>query len=83
VELPAVLASPIRTARLVLRPFAAEDRDPLYTFHSDPGAVRYVPYPPRTRDQVAEVLQRKIANTTLRQDGDLLELAVAVADDQP
>lgn len=81
-ELPAVLALPLRTARLVLRQFAAEDRDPLYAFHSDPNAVRYVPYPPRTRDQVAEVLQRKIANTTLRQGGDLLELAVALAEDQ-
>jgi RimJ/RimL family protein N-acetyltransferase len=82
VELPAPLALPVRTARLVLRPFAAEDRDPLYAFHSDPEAVRYVPYPPRTRDQVADVLRRKAANTALRQDGDLLELAVLKADDQ-
>ena len=81
-ELPAVLALPLRTARLVLRPFTPEDRDPLYAFHSDPDAVRYVPYAPRTREQVAEVLQRKVANTGLRQEGDLLELAVIRADDQ-
>ena len=81
-ELPVPLALPVRTARLVLRPFAAEDQDPLYAFHSDPEAVRYVPYPPRTRDQVADVLRRKAANTALRQDGDLLELAVLKADDQ-
>lgn len=80
-ELPAILALPVRTERLVLRLFAPEDRDPLYAFHSDPDAVRYVPYPPRTRDQVAEVLQRKVANTQLRQEGDLLELAVVRAED--
>jgi RimJ/RimL family protein N-acetyltransferase len=82
VELPARLALPLRTSRLVLRPFAAEDRDGLYAFHSDPVAVRYVPYPPRTREQVAEVLRRKMANTDLRRDGDLLELAVVRDEDQ-
>jgi RimJ/RimL family protein N-acetyltransferase len=76
------LELPIRTARLVLRPFTAEDRDPLYAFHSDPDAVRYVPFPPRTREQVAEVLRRKVANTELREEGDLLELAVLRADDR-
>jgi RimJ/RimL family protein N-acetyltransferase len=80
VQLPADLALPIRTERLVLRPFVAEDRDPLYAFHSDPEAVRYVPYPPRTREQVAEVLRRKMGNTELRRDGDLLELAVIRTD---
>lgn len=81
-ELPDVVALPVRTERLVLRLFAPEDRDPLYTFHSDPDAVRYVPYPPRTRDQVAEVLQRKVANTQLRQEDDLLELAVVRTEDE-
>lgn len=81
-QLPTDLAWPVRTARLVLRPFVSEDREPLYAFHSDPDAVRYVPYPPRTRDQVAEVLQRKIGNTALRQEGDLLELAVTLAEDR-
>ena len=82
VELPARLALPVRTARLVLQPFTAEDRDPLYAFHSDPDAVRYVPYPPRTREQVAMVLERKMANTELRRDGDLLELAAVRDHDQ-
>ena len=81
-ELPARPALPVRTARLVLRPFTAEDRDPLYAFHSDPDAVRYVPYPPRTREQVAMVLERKMANTELRRDGDLLELAAVRNHDQ-
>ena len=80
--LPAVLNLPLRTERLVLRPFTPEDEDSLYVFHSDPDAVRYVPYAPRTREQVAEVLLRKMSNIALRQEGDLLELAVTLADDQ-
>ncbi len=80
-ELPAVPALPIRTARLVMRPFSPDDRDSLYAFHSDPDAVRYVPYAPRTPEKVAEVLLRKVASTELRKEGDLLELAVTLADD--
>jgi RimJ/RimL family protein N-acetyltransferase len=82
VQLPVALALPIRTERLVLRAFTADDVDPLYAFHSDPDAVRYVPYPPRTRQQVVEVLRRKAANTGLAQEGDLLELAVVRAADR-
>jgi RimJ/RimL family protein N-acetyltransferase len=82
VQLPVALALPVRTERLVLRPFSTDDVDPLYAFHSDPDAVRYVPYPPRTREQVVEVLRRKVANTGLAQEGDLLELAVVRAADQ-
>jgi RimJ/RimL family protein N-acetyltransferase len=81
VRLPAEPELPLRTDRLLLREFWTGDLDPLYAFHSDPVAVRYVPYSPRTREQTAEVLQRKIGNTALRQEGDLLELAVTTAED--
>ena len=81
-ELPAVLNLPLRTERLVLRPFTPEDEDSLYAFQSDPDAVRYVPYSPRTREQVAEVLLRKMSNIALRREGDLLELAVTLSDDK-
>ena len=78
-HLPATPPTPIRTERLVLRPFRADDLDPLLAFHSDQEAVRYVPYPPRDRAQVAAVLERKRVNTTLAHDGDLVEFAVEPA----
>lgn len=80
-ELPVVPELPLRTPRLVLRRFRPDDLEPLLSFHSDPEAVRYVPYPPRDRDAVAAVLERKVTSTGWRQEGDLLELAVARADD--
>ena len=58
-----------------------DDLEPLLVFHSDPDAVRYVPYPPRDRAAVATVLERKTASTALRREGDLLELAVTRAED--
>lgn len=72
----------MRTARLVLRQFRADDLEPLLGFHSDADVVRYVPYPPRDRQTMRTVLERKIANTRLSEDGDLLELAVVRTEDQ-
>jgi RimJ/RimL family protein N-acetyltransferase len=79
-ELPFAPDLPLRTERLVLRPFVPSDLEPLLAIQSDPVAVRYVPYPPRNREAVTAVLERKIANTTLRSEGDLIELAVALGD---
>ena len=78
-QLPFSPPTPIRTPRLELRPFRLEDLEPLLSIQSDPEAVRYVPYPPRDRRAVADVLTRKIGSTLLAADGDLLELAVVLA----
>jgi RimJ/RimL family protein N-acetyltransferase len=64
----------------VLRPFDPADLEPLLAIQSDPVAVRYVPYPPRDRSTVAAVLERKVTSTALRLDGDLIELAVTLAE---
>lgn len=79
-RLPFAITGPLRTDRLVLRPFASTDVEALLPIHADPDAVRYVPYPPRDRAAVELVLVRKVGNTSLEHDGDLLELA-AVRDD--
>lgn len=80
-QLPVTLDLPLRTARLVLRQFRPDDLEPLLVFHSDPDVVRYVPFPPRDRSEMASVVERKLASTQLRQDGDLIELAVTGAED--
>ena len=69
---------PVRTERLVLRPFRRADLEPLLLIQSDPVAVRYVPYSPRDRAAVAAVLERKMTHTALRSEGDLIELAVTL-----
>ena len=33
---------PIRTRRLVLRPFTRDDLDAVHAYHSDPAVVRYL-----------------------------------------
>lgn len=79
-RLPATPTLPIETRRLSLRPFHADDLDALLVFHSDAEAVRFVPYGPRSRDEVDAVLARKITGTSLQEENDRLELAVVRRD---
>lgn len=80
-QLPAIPTLPVRTPRLILRTFRTEDLEPLLAFHRDPDVVRYVPFAPRDREAMATVLERKVGSTVLRQEGDLIELAVTLAAD--
>jgi RimJ/RimL family protein N-acetyltransferase len=67
---------PIKTARLLLRPFAETDLDALYEYQRLPEVARYLMWPPRDRDQVREALRYRIEHPTLEKEGDVLVLAV-------
>ena len=69
---------PIETERLLLRPFALDDLDPLYEMHSDEEVVRYLYNDARTLDEVRELLGRKIAGKEVRAEGDWLSAAVVL-----
>jgi RimJ/RimL family protein N-acetyltransferase len=71
---------PVRTERLVLREFRAEDFDALLPIHSDPANVLYVPYEARSQEQMQVALDRKIAGRTLTGDGEHLDLIVTLHD---
>lgn len=70
---------PIHTARLRLRPFTSGDLDALHAIQSRPDVARYLYWGPRTRAEVAEALQARMAMTALEQEGDGLVLAVELA----
>lgn len=71
---------PIATRRLLLRPFQSDDLDRLYDIQSRPEVARYLYWEPRTLDQVREVLDRKMSQHTLTEQGDALALAVVRRD---
>lgn len=73
---------PIRTERLLLRPFdPATDVDAVYAYHSRPDVCRYVPFEPRTREQTAErIVHPQWARATLDGEDQALNLAVVLAD---
>jgi RimJ/RimL family protein N-acetyltransferase len=75
-NLPYEFADPLRTERLLVRAMVAGDVDDLHAYHSREDVCRYLPYEPRTRDEVAEKVARNAAELTLAADGDYWQLAV-------
>jgi RimJ/RimL family protein N-acetyltransferase len=73
---------PITTDRLVLRPLdPATDVDAVHAYQSREDVCRYIPYFPRTRDEVAQRLADPERNTsTMNKEGDVISLAVVLRD---
>jgi RimJ/RimL family protein N-acetyltransferase len=70
--------SPIPTERLLLRPFASEDLDPLFAIYSREEVARYLYWGPRDEPQVREMLAERIAHRAIEREGDRLSLAVVL-----
>jgi RimJ/RimL family protein N-acetyltransferase len=69
---------PLRTPRLTLRPFRAEDLDDLYAIQSREDVARYLYWSPRSRDEVREALAKKVSQSAIREEGEVLALAVVL-----
>lgn len=67
---------PIKTARLILRPFAKDDLSSLHAFESRPEVTRYLYWAPRSRADTAKVLTEKIEHSVLSQPGESMSVAV-------
>lgn len=66
---------PIRTDRLLLRPLdPVADVDAVHAYQSLPEVCRYIPYEPRSRDEVAATLAQ--IRSRLDAEGQMLGLAV-------
>lgn len=70
---------PLRTERLVLRPWEAADLEAMYEIHRDPEVCRYLYNEPLTLEQTQERLTRRITLDALRQEGDWMGCAVTLA----
>ena len=72
---------PIVTSRLLLRPLVPSDVDAVHAYQSRPDVCRYIPYEPRTRDEVADRLaDPDKVRATLDAEGQALDLAVVRRD---
>jgi RimJ/RimL family protein N-acetyltransferase len=69
---------PIRTERLLLRLYTADDLDDVHDIQRRPDVVRYLYWGTRDRDQARDSLRKKIASSVLRAEGDDLTLAVVL-----
>jgi len=67
---------PIKTDRLILRPFADGDLDAMHTYHQLPEVARFLMWPARSRAETEKSLRYRIAHPTIEREGDILVLAV-------
>lgn len=72
------MTEPIKTGRLVLRPFTTGDEEDMFAFESRSEVARYLFNEPRTREDNAQELATRVSQTALRKEGDVLMLAIAL-----
>jgi RimJ/RimL family protein N-acetyltransferase len=71
---------PLRTERLLLRPFDDDDLDAVYETHSRGDITRYLYWEPRTRDEALEMVERRKLETAIEAEGDGLHLVAQLHD---
>jgi RimJ/RimL family protein N-acetyltransferase len=69
---------PLETARLVLRPSSPGDLEGLHAFHSLPEVARFLYWEARDLEQVREVLEAKVGQRALEDEGQVLALAAVL-----
>lgn len=75
-RLPYEFTEPVRTARLLIRTMAIADVDDIHAYQSREDVSRYLPYLPRTRDDVVEKVTKFSAATAIGDEGDYWQLAI-------
>jgi RimJ/RimL family protein N-acetyltransferase len=75
-RLPYEFTEPVRTPRLLIRTMAIADVDDIHAYQSREDVSRYLPYLPRTRDDVVEKVTKFSAATAIGDDGDYWQLAI-------
>ena len=68
---------PLKTERLLLRPYFPEDADAFYAYMSNPEVLRFEPYLPLTRKDADAELEKRIS------DPDFIAVCLPPDDDHP
>ena len=75
-QLPYEFTGPVQTARLLLRTMVTDDIDDIHAYQSREDVSRYLPYLPRTRDEVAEKIAQYSEAIAIADEGDYWQLAI-------
>jgi RimJ/RimL family protein N-acetyltransferase len=71
---------PLTTERLTLRPFTRGDVDAIWAYRGREDVARYLFDPPLSRDECAQAIQQRTAQTAFVEEGDRIVLAVETVD---
>jgi RimJ/RimL family protein N-acetyltransferase len=75
-RLPYEFSGPLRTERLLIRSMVAGDVDDIHAYQSREDVSRYLPYLPRSREEVAEKVAKYSQATAIGGEGDYWQLAI-------
>ncbi|HEV7173922.1 MAG TPA: GNAT family protein [Solirubrobacteraceae bacterium] len=75
-QLPYELTEPVETARLLIRTMAMQDVDDIHSYQSREDVCRYLPFVPRTRDEVAAKVAQYSEAVAIAAEGDYWQLAI-------
>lgn len=75
-RLPYEFSGPLRSERLLIRPMVARDVDDIHAYQCREDVCRYLPYMPRSRDEVAEKVARYSTALAIAGQGDYWQLAI-------
>jgi RimJ/RimL family protein N-acetyltransferase len=78
-EVPFQPEYPIRTERLLLRPYQPGDTDAVYAYHRLPETARYLENEPMSLAEAKALVTRRIGSSTLAGVGEVLNLVVELA----
>ncbi len=70
--------APLETGRLRLRPMTRDDIDAVHAMHAREDVTRYLTHGPRTREEVAETVERLAAALQLETDDDWIQPGIEV-----
>jgi RimJ/RimL family protein N-acetyltransferase len=70
---------PLHTERLELRPLRLDDVDAVHAYQSRADVCRFIPYEPRTKEQIAERITNQVMKSALTEPGQALGLGVTLA----
>ncbi len=74
---------PLRTARLVLRPFTRDDLSALHGLYGREDVIRYLYWQAQTLDEARAMIERILPMTAIGPDADQLRLAVCLPGAEP
>ena len=75
-RLPYELDGPVETERLRIRTMAMRDVDDIHAYQSREDVCRYLPYMPRSRDEVADKVAQFSEAIAITGEGDYWQLAI-------
>jgi RimJ/RimL family protein N-acetyltransferase len=75
-RLPYEFSGRLSTDRLVVRAMASDDVDDIHAYQSRADVCRYLPFEPRTRDEVVEKVAEHSTALALNGEGDFWRLAI-------